>query len=320
MDVLADVLATVRFQAALSGSLRVAAPWALAGAVDGHAHFYLIVEGGAQLVLPARRPRPLGVGDVVLLAAGTAHTLRDGGGGRGRPRVMSWPDAGSAEVGGPGPVTRLISSCLLIEDAERTPLWSALPDVLHVPGARARELAPLAAAARLLADDAVTGGPGGDAIGLRLADILVIEMIREHLRNAGAELVGWLGGLGDPRLSPALAAMHRAPATPWTVDQLARLSAMSRTSFATRFSAQIGRGPLDYLRILRLQRAAHLLRTDVGASIAEVATRVGYDSEAGFRRAFNRWATVSPASYRRRTRGTVSRTPRDGARRGGDLR
>jgi hypothetical protein len=57
MDVLADVLATVRFQAALSGSLRVAAPWALVGALDGHAHVYLIVEGGAQLALPARRPR-----------------------------------------------------------------------------------------------------------------------------------------------------------------------------------------------------------------------------------------------------------------------
>jgi AraC-like DNA-binding protein len=305
MDVLADVLATVRFQAALSGSLRVAAPWALVGALDGHAHVYLIVEGGAQLALPARRPRLLAAGDVVLLAAGTAHTLRDGGGGRGPARVMTWPDARTTELGGPGPVTRLISSCLLIEDAERTPLWSALPDVLHVPGARARELAPLAAAARLLADDAVTDGPGGEAIGLRLADILVIELIREHLRSAGAELVGWLGGLGDPRLSPALAAMHRAPAEAWSVDQLARLSAMSRTTFATRFSGQIGRGPLDYLRLLRLQRAAHLLRTDAAASIAEVATRVGYDSEAGFRCAFRRWAKVSPAGYRRRTRGTL---------------
>lgn len=306
MDVLADVLATVRFQAALSNSLRLAAPWAFTGALDTHAHFYVVTDGTAQLVFPgARRPRALGAGDALLLAAGTAHQLRDAQGGVvPRARELAWSAVRDArEFAGDGPITRILSGCLLLGDPERTPLWAALPDLLHVPGARARELPTLAAVIRLLGDDATTTGPGGDALALRLADILVIELIREHLRNAGAELSGWLGGLGDPRLSPALAAMHQAPAEPWSVDRLARIAAMSRTAFATRFSAQVGSGPLEYLRALRLHRAALLLRTGEDPSIGEVATRVGYDSETAFRRAFTRWAGAPPAAYRRRARG-----------------
>lgn len=304
MDILADVLSTVRFQAALSLTLRLAAPWAFTGARDSHAHFYVILEGGAQLVFPgARRPRALAAGDALLLAAGTAHELRDARGTTvARARAVAWsPDA--RELAGDGPLTRILSGCLLIGDPDRSPLWAALPDLLHVPGTRAHALPTLGAVIRLLADEATTAGPGGDALALRLADILVIELIREHLRHAGAELVGWLGGLGDPRLSPALTAMHSAPAEPWSVDRLARLAAMSRTAFATRFSAQVGRGPLEYLRTLRLHRAALLLRTGDDPSIGEVATRVGYDSETAFRRAFTRWAGAPPAAYRRRARG-----------------
>lgn len=302
MDALDEVLAGVRFRALLSARMRLAAPWAFVGARDEHTHFYVITEGRARMTFTAGRgPLTLRAGDVVLVAAGTTHTIHDPT-SRAPTRRLEWPAASVFELAGTGPTTELSSGCLEVEDPDRTPLWAALPEVLHVSGARARARPLLHGTTRLLGDGALDG-PGGHTVAARLADVLVIEVIREYLRTAGAELAGWLGGLTDPRLHRALSAMHREPERTWSVVRLARLSGMSRTAFATRFSARLGRGPLDYLRILRLQRAATMLRTRDDASIGDIAARVGYGSEAAFSRAFGRWAGMPPSAYRRRARG-----------------
>ena len=70
---------------------------------------------------------------------------------------------------------------------------------------------------------------------------------------------GWLAGLRDPVVSAALAALHRRPAHPWTLAELAREAATSRTVLTERFSETVGMPPMQYLTEWRLQLAAEQL-------------------------------------------------------------
>lgn len=73
---------------------------------------------------------------------------------------------------------------------------------------------------------------------------------------------------------------------------------MSRTGFAARFVKLVGESPMQYLAGWRMHLAKHLLR-DSTLRLAEIAGRVGYESEAAFNRAFRRAMGVPPAAWRR---------------------
>ena len=103
--------------------------------------------------------------------------------------------------------------------------------------------------------------------------------------------------MGDPQVGPALAALHAAPAAPWTVESLASQAAMSRSAFAARFRELLGQPVMGYLTELRMQLAVDLLhRSD--RTVAEVATAVGYESDASFSRVFKRHLGTSPRQVR----------------------
>ena len=84
----------------------------------------------------------------------------------------------------------------------------------------------------------------------------------------------------------------------WTVEELSREAAISRSALAGRFTQLVGEAPMRYLANWRMQLARQLLR-DGTHSIQEVATRVGYESEAAFNRAFKRATGSPPATWRR---------------------
>jgi len=90
--------------------------------------------------------------------------------------------------------------------------------------------------------------------------------------------------------------MHANPAHDWTVSQLAREAAISRSALAERFTQLIGESPMRYLAGWRVQLAKQMLRDD-DSSDAEIAARVGYESEAAFNRAFKRSAGSPPAAW-----------------------
>jgi AraC-like DNA-binding protein len=95
-----------------------------------------------------------------------------------------------------------------------------------------------------------------------------------------------------------IALIHRAPARAWTVSSLAAEVAMSRSAFAARFTELVGEPPMHYVARWRMHVALASLRED-GATLGELAMRLGYQSEAAFSRAFKRFIGVSPGSVRR---------------------
>lgn len=132
----------------------------------------------------------------------------------------------------------------------------------------------------------------------RMADLLVARLIRCWVNCSGAATTGWLAAIRDPHLGRVLAAMHRDPGHNWTLESLAGVAGQSRSIFAERFSAVLGEGAARYLARLRMQ-LAHELLGQGGMSVAEVASRLGYESEASFARAFKRITSVSPGAVRR---------------------
>jgi AraC-like DNA-binding protein len=138
---------------------------------------------------------------------------------------------------------------------------------------------------------------GPDAIPTRLPEMLLVEVLRLHLATAPALDSGWVAALHDPVLNPALAVLHAAPAHKWSVPELARSVAVSRSQLDERFRQVLGRSPIRYLTEWRLHLARELLAsTDLGVGV--IARRIGYEAEEAFSRAFKRTYGQSPATWR----------------------
>jgi transcriptional regulator GlxA family with amidase domain len=153
---------------------------------------------------------------------------------------------------------------------------------------------------------------GGDTAGretilLKLAELMLVEIIRQYVSDLSAATQGWLAGLRDHHIGAALQVIHQRPAETWTLESLARHAGLSRSAFAERFADYVGMPAIQYVARWRLQLAARLL-DDPAISMAQAAAEVGYESEAAFHRAFKRHVGTPPGAWRRArtTRGPVA--------------
>ncbi|MEV0279375.1 AraC family transcriptional regulator [Streptomyces sp. NPDC050610] len=173
----------------------------------------------------------------------------------------------------------------------------ALPPFLHLTST-----SPQSTAVRWLLEelDAELGDPraGGGFARDQIAQLLLVQVLRSYLARPEALPAGWLRAVADPRLAPAVRAMHENPAYAWQLHELARIATMARTTFAARFRAVAGVPPLAYLHDWRMRLAAHaLVHQDV--PVGRVGLSIGYASESSFSTAFKRAFGTTPLRYRR---------------------
>jgi AraC-like DNA-binding protein len=151
---------------------------------------------------------------------------------------------------------------------------------------------------RHLVTEAGSGRPGRSVLLSKMAEALFIEALRRYMEQLPAEQIGWLAAARDEIVGAAIAAIHRAPGRQWTLDSLAEEAATSRSVLTERFARCLGESPLAYLTMWRMQLAARRLQASRD-TVLQVALEVGYESEAGFIRAFKREFGLPPAKYRR---------------------
>ena len=168
-------------------------------------------------------------------------------------------------------------------------LVSLLPQLVHV-----RDEARLATLVELVRDETRKSRPARELVLARLLEVLLIEALRSTVPTAASP--GLLRGLADPRLAAAIRRMHERPGHGWSVAELAKEAALSRSTFFERFRQAVGTAPMDYLLTWRMALAQNLLRRGQG-SIAEVARRVGYGSASTFSVAFARHVGTPPGRY-----------------------
>jgi len=140
--------------------------------------------------------------------------------------------------------------------------------------------------------------PRRSSASFRCADSCLAPRGRRHVETLPPGGTGWLAGVRDAQVGRALASLHAEPGRAWTVEELARKVALSRSALAERFSSLVGESPMQYLTRWRLALAAQMLRSSREA-IVRVAERSGYESEASFNRAFKREFGIPPAAWRK---------------------
>src|SRR5450755_2141933 len=304
MDVLTDVLETVRVVAACYGRLEATAPWGIRVRASEDAKFHVVLSGHARLLVDGTdEPIELSEGDIVALPHGHAHSLIDD------PSIVAQPleellvcrargDGSILRVGGGGKASTIVSGRFRFEDRRNNPLLSVLPSVITLRGEMGKSVRWLEPTLKFIACEAASGRPGSQTVIARLADVLFIQIVRGHLASLPANGSGWLSALADTQIGAALGHIHQNPEQDWTVQSLASKVAMSRSAFASRFMRLVGEPPLSYVTRWRMQKAAGMLR-EGKRTLAEVASQVGYDSEAAFSKAFKRAVGSAPGAYRR---------------------
>jgi AraC-like DNA-binding protein len=304
VDPLGEALHVLRMSGTFYSRCEFTAPWGLAlPPMPGSLMFHVVTAGRCWLEVAGAEPRPLQSGDLALVPHAAGHTLASQPGVAGA-RLFDLPREDISEryevirQGGGGALTSLVCGTVRFDHPAAHHLVDVLPTMIAVDAWSSPETEWIASTLRFMAAEAKALRPGGETVITRLADILVIQAIRAWIERDPAAQTGWLGALRDRQIGRALTLIHRDPARPWTVASLADEAAMSRSAFAARFAALVGESPMRYLARWRMRVAQTWLSED-DATLGELATRLGYRSEAAFSRAFKRLVGVSPGALRR---------------------
>ena len=134
----------------------------------------------------------------------------------------------------------------------------------------------------------------------QLTDVLATRILAEHTGESSTfELV--VGGLSPHALRRAIERLRSDCDTDVSLAVLASDAGLSRFHFCRAFKESTGLSPHAWLRQQRLDQAMNMLR-DSDASIAAIATQLGYASQTAFAAAFKKLTGETPSDWRRRMR------------------
>ncbi len=296
VDPLAEVITLLRPRAVYSKVISGAGSWAVRYSDFGQPSFCTMLEGDCVLAVNGQEPITLAAGDFVLMPATPGFTLSGSA-----PAVPVFhdpkrmpPPEGEIRHGASGgpPDMRMLGGYFDFDSPDAALMVSLLPSLLHLRG-----IERLALLVQLVREESTEQRAGRELVLGRLVEVLLIEALRGAPTDAAPP--GLLRALADTRLAAAMRHMHGDPARPWTVDELAKTAALSRSAFFERFSRAVGLPPMEYLLGWRMAVAKDLLRRSDFA-LAEVAERVGYSSASTFSTAFSRHVGQAPGRYARR--------------------
>lgn len=294
-DPLSEIITLLQPRTAFSKRISGAGRWGVRYSAFGQPSFCAVLEGRCRLAVDGQRALTIEAGDFVLLPATPGFTMSGFEPVRPElvdPKVTPSP-TGEVRHGTRGgrPDVRLLGGYFVFDSPDAALLVSLLPALVHVRGAER-----LSVLVRLVGEESLERKPGRDLVLRRLIEVLLIESLRS---TAGDDAPpGLLRGLADARLAAALRHMHGQFGRSWTVTQLAKTAALSRSAFFERFTRTVGLPPMEYLLAWRMAVAKNLLRSH-GLGLSEVAERVGYSSASTFSTAFSRLVGQPPSHYAR---------------------
>lgn len=315
LDTLSEVLRAIRLTGAVFFAVDASSPWVaeappasdigpfLMPGVEHVIEYHVVASGTCWGGLVDEPAIKLHAGDILVFPQGDPHIMSSAPGMRGEPSLEAMravargrvPLAMSINGGGPEKA-RLVCGFLGCDARPFNPLLETLPRVIHLRAADGDDV--LRRLVELAVVESAELRPGGDCTLSRLSELLFVEVVRRYVAQLPPEGVGWFAGLRDDNVGRALQKLHQNPAHDWSLEELARACGLSRSVLAERFAELVGIPPIQYLAKWRIQLAASLLRSGK-SSLAEIASQVGYGSEAALSRAFKRQLGIAPALYRR---------------------
>lgn len=318
VDPLGEALHSLRLSGSFYCHSDLKAPWGIdLPAMPGCLMFHIVTRGRCEVVVAEGGTTVLAPGDFALIPHGRGHVLRSDAHARtidifALPREQLSPRYERLRHGGDGKPTQVICGAVRVDDPAARQVVERLPELIRMD-TRSPGNEWLDGLIEGMIAEAEAMRPGGDTVITRVSDLLVVQAIRHWLEHDPLARTGWLGALKDRHIGRAIALVHRHPTEPWSVDLLADRVGMSRSAFAARFTAQVGDTPMRYVRQWRFRVATTWLR-DSDLPIAEMAARLGYESEASFNRAFKSFVGRTPGAVRREARRERPSPPGDDSR------
>ena len=301
MDPLSDILSLLKPNSYGFRGLDAGGDWALAFAAAEGIRCYAVTSGGCWLAVEEiAEPVRLDAGDFVLLPGGKPYRLYSAPDVPPIDAFAFFPTVPAGEIavlnGGGGCAG--VGGYFDFEGLHAELLLGMLPPLVLISAGADR--AALRWSIERLMSELREPRPGSSLIAEHLAQALLIEALRLHLVERSPHSTGWLFALADRQMHAAIAAMHVDPGNKWTLEALARIAGMSRSSFAVRFKQTVGEPAMDYLTRWRMMLAADRLANG-STPIGVVAPAVGYESESAFGAAFKRVMGCSPRQFARAT-------------------
>jgi AraC-like DNA-binding protein len=318
MDVLSELLKVVKLDSAIFFNCEFSSPWCYRAPESERAArllsqtgrhviiFHLLVRGRAYVHLEGGERASLAEGDIVTLPHGHAHLLGNGegaspiDGGTALPWLLA-RGLDLIEVGGGGERSLFVCGFLSCDPLLSRTFLQALPPLFKVNISHDPSGKWLESSLRFAVAEALAAREGAGAMLAKVSEAIFMETVRRHIRALPETETGWLAGARDPAVGQALYLFHHRPAHPWTMPELAKEVGVSRSVLAERFRHYLGQPPMAYLTEWRLRLGARALKSG-NRSVAEIASEVGYETEASFNRAFKRHFHLPPARYRKNSR------------------
>jgi len=325
LDVLSEVLRVVKLQGAVFYNGEFSSPWSLCSPASravapylapGAEHviiYHLLTQGHASARLFEGERIALDAGDLVIFPHGDPHIIENGPAtktvdlAKELARLVA-QGLKLSRFGGGGEVTKFICGFMACEPRLSQVFLSGLPPVFKVSIRNDASGRWLENSIHFSVNEADASRAGGEAVLAKLSEVLFVETLRTYIAHLPPEQTGWLAGARDSEVGRSLALMHRNPAQPWTIASLAKEAGVSRSVLAERFRHFLNEPPMAYLTRWRLQLGAQML-VSTSYSVAQIASEVGYESEAAFNRAFKRQFQSPPARFRSESRSAQAKHP-----------
>lgn len=310
MDPLSDLLRVVRLDGAYFYAVEASEPWSVEAlparklsppimpASEHLISYHVLTEGRCFGGLVGEEQIEMLAGDVIVFPHGDPHVMSSGPGVRvGEDLQTTPPDRFpfTIRMGETGTLgASFFCGFLGCDRRPFNPLIASLPRRMHMRG---MSIGWISGFLRQVHEESRLGRAGSDCVLTKMAELMFIEVLRRYLEDLPPGQTGWLAGLRDEMVGQALTLLHSRPAHPWTLAELAKEVASSRSSLAKRFNDLVGQPPMQYLAQWRMQVAANLLDRS-GAKVSAIGSDVGYDSEAAFSRAFKKATGIAPGAWR----------------------
>ncbi|MEH6910860.1 MAG: AraC family transcriptional regulator [Oceanicoccus sp.] len=263
--------------------------WAVDTGGSKRIPFHLVGSGTAWLHLGGSKPQILSNHDLIIFPHDAHHV------------ISSSPDTPAADqVNAPmsndGEVTNIICGFFEFRNPVLFPVLDSLPQIMLLKSDSGETGERIEFLISLMIKELKNTRPGFYTVIDQMAFLIFIEVLRKQMDN-DALGDGLLRALFDARLGRALNAIHQRAELSWTLDSLAKEALMSRSSFADTFSKIVGLSPMKYLTRWRMNEARRLLQT-TQLSVAQIAEKSGYESDAAFRKAYRNTLGETPGSVR----------------------
>ena len=265
MDVLSDVLSAVRLTGAVFFDVEASAPFAAESpstdviaerVMKGAGHvigFHVMTQGSCWAELIGRPEPPIHfcAGEIVIFPAGDRNIMASAPGMSGNPdeslyyrpadRLLPF----SLKVNPPAgtDTCRFVCGYLSCDSRPFNPLLSALPRVVHSPLSAASQ-GWLTSLLDVAVKESMGRSAGSEVMLAKLAELMFVEVMRNHIDSLPDDARGWFAGLRNPQIGAALRLIHGRPTHPWTLDSLAREIGLSRSAFAEQFNAYVQMPPI----------------------------------------------------------------------------